>query len=250
MDNGDDLSLPELKTSPLWMRSILAGLFMALVVIVLALLAVDQLLADIGINDSAPQAAVCNDVASGQRVYRIDPEQSEVRYQVDEFLLQSNSFGTPVGRTSAVDGYIVVDFDSPAGSRVCQLVINVSQLETENERRDRIVRVRYLNTIDYPEAYFEPTHLLDFPDDATEGEPFSFRLRGDMTIKGETRTEIWNVTTTLAEDRIEGVAETVILMSDYGIGPVNIAGFVESSDDVTLTFDFVAVEVDPRAVLP
>jgi hypothetical protein len=53
-----------------------------------------------------------------------------------------------------------------------------------------------------------------------------------MTIKGQTRTEIWNVSASFDKDHIEGVAETVILMSDYGVGPVNIAGFVESSDDV------------------
>jgi polyisoprenoid-binding protein YceI len=244
MENDDDFSLPELKTSPLWMRSILASIFIGLLVIVLALLVVEQLLADIGIDDSSPRAVLCNQVEADQSVFRIDPAQSEVRYQVDEFLLQSNQFGTPIGRTNAIDGFIVVDMDEPSRSRVCELVINVSQLQTDNDRRDRIVRVRYLNTIDYPEASFEPTHLLDFPENAVQGQPFDFRLRGQMTIKGQTRTEIWNVTATFEESQISGVAETVILMSNYGVGPVNIAGFVESSDDVTLTFDFVAIRAD------
>jgi len=244
MENDDDFSLPELKTSPLWMRSILASILIGLVVLALALLVVEQLLADIGISDDAPQAVLCDQLEPDHTVFRIDPQQSEVRYQVDEFLLQDNQFGTPIGRTNAVDGFIVVDPDEPVRSRVCEVVINVSQLETDTERRDRIVRVRYLNTIDYPEAYFEPTRLLDFPDNAPQGEPFDFRMRGDMTIKGQTRTEIWNVTTTFDDDQISGIAETVILMSNYNVGPVNIAGFVESSDDVTLTFEFVALKVE------
>lgn len=246
--DDDDLSLPELPTSPLWARSVLALLLLLLLAVLAGLLWFELVLGD-GIRAFTSAAVLCEQVEPGQAVFRLVAADSEVRYQVDENLLKDNTLGQAVGRTQALDGYLVIDFTQPHKSQLCDVVVNVSQLDSGNPRRDRILRVRYLNTLDYPEARFKPQRLLDFPDQPQMDEFFSFRLRGDLTIKGKTASATWNVRLKIEHDRIEGSADTVILMSTYGVGPVNMAGFVQSSDDVQLRFDFVAQRVNPAEVL-
>jgi polyisoprenoid-binding protein YceI len=246
----DEFDLPILETRPLWMRRVLVWLLMTLFVLAGVVWGATALLNEAApIDPTPPQAVVCDAVLEGQALFRLDPDQSEMRYQADQRLLETNTFDSPVGRTNALDGYIVVDFDHPENSQVCEMVVNVSQLRSDSLQRDGILRLRYLETTYYPEARFVPTAILDFPPDPKEGEAFSFTLKGDLSIKQTTAPETWEVTAKLVGDRIEGTAETVILMSTYEVGPINIAGFVETSDDVMLTLDFVAVRVDPAEVL-
>jgi len=41
-------------------------------------------------------------------------------------------------------------------------------------------------------------------------------------------------------DSITGEASTVILMSDFGFGPISIGGILNTEDEVKLNFIFVA----------
>jgi polyisoprenoid-binding protein YceI len=65
-------------------------------------------------------------------------------------------------------------------------------------------------------------------------------MTGDMTIREMTRKQTWDVTATLDGDTLRGTAKTDIKMTQYGVDPPDIAGFVRVEDDVVLTLDFVA----------
>ncbi|MBL8165113.1 MAG: YceI family protein [Anaerolineae bacterium] len=180
--------------------------------------------------------------AALQTVYRIDPEQSAVRYAVQE-IFAGQPVSIAVGTTQQIAGDILLNREDFARSEVGTIVINVEQFESDSGLRDRRIRREYLESSTYPEAVFVPRELVDFPAEIVEGNAYTFTIAGDLTVKATTLPVTWTVTATLNADTLIGSANTTVLMSDYRIGPINIAGFVETADEVQLTFDFVAVAV-------
>lgn len=175
-----------------------------------------------------------------QVIYRIDPSQSMVRYEVDEtFVGQEGS--TAVGTTNHIAGDVVIDRDNFSQSQVGTIVINIEQFESDSGLRDRRIRREYLESTTYPEAVFVPQELVGFPSEVVEGEPYTFEMVGALTIKETTHPAAWVVTATLEGEVLTGSANTTVLMSSYDIGPIDIAGLVQTSDEVRLTFEFVAV---------
>jgi polyisoprenoid-binding protein YceI len=196
--------------------------------------------------DSSPAVAPTLEAsasAGAQVVYRIDAAQSSVRYEVDEIFV-GQEMSTAVATTRQIAGDILLDRGDPSRSQVGTIVINVEQFESDSGLRDRRIRREYLESSTYPEATFVARELIDFPAEVVEGSAYSFRMVGDLTVRDTTLPVTWTVTATLDGDTLSGSASTTILMSDFGIGPIDIAGLVTTSDEVALTFDFVALAVE------
>lgn len=198
-----------------------------------------------GFEDPEATTAVAPTIEAGenqQRVYRIDPARSVVRYLVEE-IFAGQGGNTAVGTTNTVAGDILIDTTDFANSRVGTIVINIEQFTSDSGLRDRRIRREYLESSAYQEAVFVPREIIDFPATITPGQESSFRMTGDLTIKETTAPATWTVTGIYDEDALTGIATTTILMSDYGVGPIDIAGLVETADEVLLEFEFTAVLV-------
>lgn len=191
--------------------------------------------------ESSPQAGEPSDQL-GPRLYRIDPQHSEVRYEVGETFFQDNRFATAVGRTTGIAGELLVDYDQPAASRVGEIVIDVSQFVSDESRRDNFLNRNGLVSSVYPFASFITHSIEGLPARAAPGEKFALTLHGDLTVKEVTKPASWQLVLELFDGQIIGSAETQILMSDYGVGPIQLA-FLRTEDEVKLVFEFVAVEV-------
>jgi polyisoprenoid-binding protein YceI len=178
--------------------------------------------------------------ASTQAVYRIDPAQSVVRYAVDE-IFAGRPASTAVGTTRHIAGDIIIERGDLSRSQVGTIVINIEQFESDSGLRDRRIRREYLESSMYPEAVFVPREIIGLPSQMVEGAPYTFEMVGDLTIKETTHPVTWAVTATLDGEALAGSANTTLLMSAYGIGPIDIAGLVETADEVRLTLEFVAV---------
>ena len=198
-------------------------------------------------GQSAPTAAATDSPTqdASVRVFHIDASQSEVRYEVGETLFdQNNRFNLAVGRTQGVSGDIFVHLDRPAASRLGEIVIDVSQFTSDETRRDNFIRRNGLQSALFPLAHFVPTAIRGLPEELVAGEPVSFMVSGDLTVKDVTLPVTWSVTARQDADQITGSAETQILMSDFGVGPIRIS-FLATEDAVRLVFDFVAVAGGP-----
>ena len=68
----------------------------------------------------------------------------------------------------------------------------------------------------------------------------SLRSGGDLTIREVTKPATFDVTLKLEGGQLSGQAMTNFLMSDFGFGPISIAGVLNTEDKVAITFDFVA----------
>jgi polyisoprenoid-binding protein YceI len=74
-----------------------------------------------------------------------------------------------------------------------------------------------------------------------EGEPLTFTVTGDLTIRDTANAVTFDVTaTTVGNSEIEGIAEATVLRSDYGIGIPNAPGVADVSDEILIRLEFVA----------
>lgn len=189
----------------------------------------------------AATAPAVNAPASGSgKVYKIDPAQSEVHYEVGETFLQGNRFNLAIGRTKGVAGEILVDMTNPAQSQIGTLVINVSQFTSDEDRRDNFIRRTGLESSKYPNATFKPTAIEGLPATVKAGDTLNLKVTGDLTVKETTKPVTWDVKLTVNADQISGQATVQIKMSDFGVGPLKLP-ILSTEDDVKLVFDFVAV---------
>ena len=189
---------------------------------------------------ATPSPPVLPQPAEGQTLYQIDSTQSEARYGVQEVYVGGLDGKLVIGRTNAINGDILIDWQNPAQSRLGMVTVNVEQLTSDSRQRDRQIRNGYLESSLYPEATFIPEAEQSFPASIAVGKTVSFVLHGYLTVREVTTLADWNVTLTLEAERLTGQATTNILMSDFGVGPISIVGLLSTEDAMQLTLDFVA----------
>ena len=188
---------------------------------------------------SAPELEAASE---SQRVFRIDPNRSTARYQAFEEFLDA-TVGSPVGETSAIAGDLLIEPGDPEASRSGTIVVNVESLASDSGMRDARLRKAYLESAAHPEVELRFDRFLDLPESFEEGEAYNLRLQGDLTVKGITAPTVWDASFSFEGARLRGSARTEILMSTYGVGPISIAGLLETRDEVVLSIDLVAYDV-------
>jgi len=174
-------------------------------------------------------------------LFHITPEESEVRFIIDETLLGNPK--TVVGSTDEVAGDMLVDFDNPANSQLGTIRINVRTLETDNEFRTRALRGQILQAdrTEFEFAEFTATALTGLPDTVTIGEVFNFQIMGNLTVHGVTQEVIFDATLTpVSETRLEGSARATVRYEDFGMTIPEAPGVANVSSEVQLEIDFAA----------
>ena len=188
-----------------------------------------------------PPSTPTSTTTVASNLYRITPEESEVRYIIDE--VKRGQPITVVGTTNQVAGDIRLDLNNPATSRVGVIRINVRTLQTDEERRDRATRSRILQSAQpaFEFSEFSPTTIDGLPASVEVGIPVNLRLHGDLTIRDITHPVSFDVTVTLVSlDRLEGKATTTVQRSDYNLVIPRVPFIADVSEDVRLEIDLVA----------
>ena len=186
---------------------------------------------------SAPHLVAGN----GETVYRIDPTQSSVTYGVDENVVgQTANHAT--GTTNGIAGDLAISASDPSASRVGKIVINVEQLHSDNNLRDATIRKDYLESEANPLASFTTTGITGLPASLNEGKTYHFTLNGNLTVKGVAAPVSWQATGSVQGGKLTATATTTVKMSTFGVGPINLAGLISTSDSVSLTFKLVALD--------
>ena len=177
--------------------------------------------------------------------YRVVPGLSQASYSVDEvFIDEGNRFFTAVGATTAVSGEVVIDRTRPAQSRISEIVIDVRELTSDSDRRDRAIRERFLESRRFPQARLTNATLRDMPAEIANGRSFRYTVLGNLTVHGQTRETSWRGEATLTGDTLRGVARTQVKMTAFGIDVPSFL-WLRVADDVRLEIRYVAVPVRP-----
>ncbi len=167
-------------------------------------------------------------------------EGSEAGYRVREKLANLPAQSDAVGRTTAVTGGMTVAA-SGGGlvGRDLRMEVDLTQLRSDETRRDNRVRTQGLESNRFPRATFVSTGDISVPASAAAGQPFETSVQGDLTLHGVTR----RVTIPVRGQMVGGGAEVVgslqFPMSMFDIDPPNIGGFVTVEPNATLEFKIV-----------
>ncbi|MCA0458310.1 MAG: YceI family protein [Chloroflexi bacterium] len=193
-------------------------------------------------EEATAEAAVAV-AASGGTLYRIETTGSQVSFTLTEDLRGQPT--TVVGTTDQVAGDILVDFTTPANSKLGVIRINARTLSTDQEFRNRAIRSEILESAseDYQFIEFTPTSITGLPDTVVVGSTINFQVVGDLKIRDITQTVTFDVSVTAGEDKLEGTATTGVTRAQYNLQIPNAPGVANVSDDVTLDIKFVASPV-------
>jgi polyisoprenoid-binding protein YceI len=169
------------------------------------------------------------------------PGGSQVSYTVQEtFINKNNKLNTAVGVTKQVTGDIYGNKTDPTQSKIGLITIDISQFTSDSAMRDNFIRRNFLESSKYPLATFAPTSFVGLPNSYTDGQSYSFKVTGDMTVHNVTKPVTFDVTASLSGNTLSGSATANINMSDFGVGPITLAGMIQTEDAVKLTLTFVA----------
>jgi len=117
--------------------------------------------------------------------FRVDPSQTTAEYAVHEVLLGTDQITR--GKTNAVDGEFQLYMQNgKIYIALSNLQVDLSTLSTDNAIRDEAIRKDWLESEKYPKAIFVANDIQGLPSDAVQGQPYSFKVSGDMTIRNIT----------------------------------------------------------------
>lgn len=168
------------------------------------------------------------------------PEQSEASYIAREKLAALPATSEAVGRTNAVSGDIYLTRQGLAASPPSVLRVDLRTLRSDETRRDNYVRNNTLQADRFPYAEFVIERVDGFPTSYQDGQEVSLQVSGTMTIRGTARPMTSDVRARYGGGTLTGVAHTSFRLSDFGLSPPNIAGFVTVEDEMRLQVVLVA----------
>lgn len=166
---------------------------------------------------------------------------NEVRYRVREQLVRRDLPNDAVGRTTAVSGALQLDEDGeivPSGSRI---VVDVTGLTSDSDRRDGYVRRRLLVTDSFPRVEFVPSQARGLPQRLPASGEMSFVLVGDLTVKGVTRPVEWEVDARAEGGDYTGSARTAFTFGDFELQQPRVPVLLSVADTIRLEYDFTLV---------
>jgi polyisoprenoid-binding protein YceI len=189
------------------------------------------------IDRTATEAALSS---SDTMVFEIAPDQSEASFEIFEEL--GGEPKTVVGTTNQVAGQIAIDITDLSKVQVGVIQVNARTFVTDSNNRNRMIQNRILETAQYELVTFTPTAIVGLSGPATPGQPVTFQIEGNLTIRDITQPVVFEATVQGdSASQISGSASTIINRSDYNLIIPSVPNVANVGEEVTLKIDFVAL---------
>jgi len=163
---------------------------------------------------------------------------SQAGYRVTEQLASLPAASEAVGRTDQITGSIEITSDGTTTTLASgALTVDTTKIASDESRRDDRMRSQGLQTDQYPTATFALTQPVVIPAAAIAGTSTDITLVGDLTLHGTTKSVSIPAKAQLVGGQVQVVGSITFPLSDFGITPPNIGGFIISiADKGTLEF--------------
>jgi polyisoprenoid-binding protein YceI len=200
-------------------------------------------------TDTAEVTSAGDTSAGGDNIVflSIVGSESEACYLASEVFLENNmmnipaGFNGPVGITKTITGDIAIDLNNLANSQIGDITINISEFKSDNDRRDGFIRRQFLESNKYPFAMLKNATISGLPSTAyTEGETLNFQIKGTLNVHDTDRETTFDVTGTYKDNVLVVKATTDLKMSEVGVQPPELPGFLRVDDAVRLVVNLVA----------
>ncbi len=189
---------------------------------------------------------------TGERTYRIAPQQSTASYQAQEKWLNWPAPTKAVAKTGDVEGELSLLMGDQPKLTANRFRVDMRTLVSEVAetplsgpagvflaQRDQMVR-GLLETVAYPFAEFAASGLEGLPARYVEGRTVRVRVPGELTIRGMMRHVVLDTEAMLQGETLIGTASAQILMTDFGVSPPGNNGAMDVENELTLVVQFVA----------
>jgi polyisoprenoid-binding protein YceI len=145
---------------------------------------------------------------------------SQAGYRVKEVLFGQDT--EAVGRTSAITGELTL-----SGSEVSSgsFTVDLTQVSSDEERRDNQFQGRIMETASYPTATFELAEPITLASLPADGGTVTASATAALTLHGTTRQVTVDVTVQRSGDTVQASGSIPVTFADYDIaspsfGPV------------------------------
>ncbi len=156
---------------------------------------------------------------------------SVVGYRVKEVLSGQSTEG--VGRTNAVTGKLTI-----VGTKATSvdLIVDVTKFESDNDKRDRQVQERILETEKFPTAKLVSATPIEFGKVPADKEVISVKGKVNLTIKGVSKTVDVDIAARRNGPNIEINGSITLVWADWGVANPSLAPLVETEDKGLLEY--------------
>ena len=161
---------------------------------------------------------------------------SFVGYRVKEQLAFLNSPNEAVGRTTAVTGTMEVAGDTVEKVRI---EADLTQLRSDEDRRDNAIRQRGLESERFPTATLELAEPIKLAATPTEGEDVRGQGTGRLTVHGVTREVDLDLQGRWTGETIQVAGQLPVKMRDFQIEPPRFGPVVSIEDSATIEINLV-----------
>jgi polyisoprenoid-binding protein YceI len=165
-----------------------------------------------------------------------DDGASFVGYRVKEQLAFLKSPNEAVGRSKAVTGTMQVAGDTVEAVRV---EADLTQLASDEDRRDNAIRQRGLESERFPTATLELAEPIQLAGTPVEGQEVRGEGTGRLTVHGVTRDVALNLQGRWNGETIQVVGQLPVKMSDFQIEPPRFGPVVSIEDGLNVDFNLV-----------
>jgi polyisoprenoid-binding protein YceI len=165
-----------------------------------------------------------------------DDGKSYVGYRVSEQLTFLNSPNEAVGRSTAVTGTMEVAGDQVEAVRI---EADLTQLASDEDRRDNAIRQRGLESEQYPTATLELTEPIRLEATPAQGQDIQGKGKAQLTVHGVTRPVDLSVNGRWSGSTIQVVGQLPVKMSDFQIEAPRFGPVVSIEDSLKVDFNLV-----------
>src|SRR5690606_8388439 len=174
----------------------------------------------------------------------VAPEGNQARYRVREQLFGRDFPNDAVGETSDIAGVVAVNESGALVPGESRIVVGVSAITSDSDRRDGYVRRRLLVTDSFPSVEFVPTEVRGVPslsESVARSGSHTFEMIGDLTVRGVTRPTTWQVTAEYTDGQVKGSAATAFTFADFQMEKPTVRSVISVADTIKLEYDFSLV---------
>jgi polyisoprenoid-binding protein YceI len=191
--------------------------------------------------DPAPTTAAggtqADGAATADGTWRVsDDGSSYVGYRVKEQLAFLSSPSEAVGRSSAVTGTMRVAGDTVEEVRI---EADLTQLTSDEGRRDNAIRQRGLESARYPTATLELVEPIQLAATPVQGQEVRGEGKGRLTVHGVTREVDLDLTGRWSGSTIQVIGQLPVKMTDFQIQPPRFGPVVSIEDSLAVDFNLV-----------
>lgn len=162
---------------------------------------------------------------------------SKAGYRVREKLADRPATTEAVGHSTAVSGGLSVETagQNYSVSKI-EVLVDVTQLVSDDPRRDAALKTRALETDRFPTASFEADGPIALEARMTGGQTEGLTLQGRLTIREITRHVSIPIQVRFLDNRAEVIGTITFPMAEFGIAPPNIENVVTVEPTAAMEF--------------